>query len=80
MMRQMACGGGMPGHARACPGMGRGGKKAKGKAQAQRGKKAQGRSGNPAKRAQEAQAIAARESGDRPPAATCPRTSSCPTS
>ena len=62
MMRQLASGGGMPGMP-GIPGMGRGGKKSKGKTQAKSGKKGgKSRSGNPAKRAQEA--LAARESGD----------------
>jgi signal recognition particle subunit SRP54 len=64
MMRQLASGGGMPGMP-GIPGMGRGGKKAKGKAVAKSGKKGgKSRSGNPAKRALEAQALAARESGE----------------
>jgi signal recognition particle subunit SRP54 len=71
MMRQLASGGGMPGMPGmpAIPGMGHGGKKAKGKAQAKAaGKKAKGgRSGNPAKRAQEQQAMAARLSGEAGP-------------
>jgi signal recognition particle subunit SRP54 len=49
------------------PGMGRG-KKAKGKGQAKPGKKGgKSRSGNPAKRAQEQRAVAARQSGDGAP-------------
>jgi signal recognition particle subunit SRP54 len=64
MMRQLAAGGGMPGMPGmpGLPGMGRG-KKAKGKATAKGGaaKKAKGgRSGNPAKRALEAQQLAER--------------------
>jgi signal recognition particle subunit SRP54 len=67
MMRQLASGGGMPGMP-AIPGMGRGAKKAKGKAQAKGGKKAKGgRSGNPAKRAQEQQALTARLTGEAGP-------------
>jgi signal recognition particle subunit SRP54 len=67
MMRQLASGGGMPGMP-GIPGMGRGGKKAKGKAAAKSGKKGgKSRSGNPAKRALEAQALAARESGEGAP-------------
>ncbi len=64
MMRQLANGGGMPGMP-GIPGMGRGGKKSKGKTQAKPGKKGgKSRSGNPAKRAQELAAQAARESGE----------------
>jgi signal recognition particle subunit SRP54 len=59
MMKQMAGGGGMPGMP-GLPGMGRG-KKAKGKTAKKGGKPARGsRSGNPAKRALEAQAAADR--------------------
>ncbi|MGH8941013.1 MAG: signal recognition particle protein, partial [Actinomycetes bacterium] len=67
MMRQMASGGGMPAMpgVPGMPGGGRG-KKAKGKAQGRGGgKKARGgRSGNPAKRAQEQRQWEARQSGD----------------
>ncbi|MDQ1629089.1 MAG: signal recognition particle subunit [Actinomycetota bacterium] len=69
MMRQLAAGGvpGMPGLP-GLPGMGRG-KKAKGKAAAKGGgKKAKGaRSGNPAKRAQQEEAWAARQAGEGGP-------------
>jgi signal recognition particle subunit SRP54 len=66
MMRQMASGGvpGMPGMP-GLPGMGRG-KKAKGKQAAPKKAKG-GRSGNPAKRAIEAQQWAARQSGESMP-------------
>ncbi|BDZ43951.1 signal recognition particle protein [Paraoerskovia sediminicola] len=69
MMRQMnkGGGGGMP----AMPGMGNlpgmGGKKAKGRTQAPVRKK--GKSGNPAKRAEQERAAAARAAGERPPSA-----------
>ncbi|MGZ4614646.1 MAG: signal recognition particle protein [Actinomycetes bacterium] len=70
MMRQLAAGGGMPGMPGmpAMPGMGRS-KKAKGKAAARAAGKKGGksRSGNPAKRALEQQALAARESGEGAP-------------
>jgi signal recognition particle subunit SRP54 len=67
MMRQLASGGGMPGMP-GIPGMGRGGKKSKGKTQIKSGKKGpKSRSGNPAKRAQEDQAAAARESAEDAP-------------
>jgi signal recognition particle subunit SRP54 len=67
MMRQLATGGGVPGMP-GIPGMGRGGKKAKGKTPAKSGKKGgKSRSGNPAKRAQEELALAARESGEGAP-------------
>ena len=62
MMKQFAKGG-MPGHARACPGMAGGGKRGKAKAAAPRRARAAAVSGNPAKAAQQA---AARE-GRRPP-------------
>jgi signal recognition particle subunit SRP54 len=64
MMRQLASGGGMPGMP-GIPGMGRGGKKSKGKTQAKPAK-GKNRSGNPAKRAQEQAALAARASGETP--------------
>jgi signal recognition particle subunit SRP54 len=72
MMRQLASGGGMPGMPGmpGLPGLGRG-KKGKGKAAAKGGGKkgSKGsRSGNPAKRAQEQQAYAARQSGEELPA------------
>jgi signal recognition particle subunit SRP54 len=70
MMRQLASGGGVPGMPGmpGMPGLGRGGKKSKGKAQVKSGKKAaKSRSGNPAKRAQEQAASAARESGEGVP-------------
>ena len=70
MMRQLANGGGMPGMPGmpGIPGMGRGGKKAKGKMPAKSGKKGgKSRSGNPAKRAQEEQALAARAAGEDAP-------------
>ncbi len=68
MMRQMARGGGMPG---GMPGMGNlpgmGGKKSRGRqAPPKRGKGA--RSGNPAKRAEQERAAAARAAGEVPPA------------
>ncbi|MBO9569538.1 MAG: signal recognition particle protein [Cellulomonas iranensis] len=68
MMRQMARGGGMPG---GMPGMGNlpgmGGKKSRGRqAPPKRGKGA--RSGNPAKRAEQERAAAARAAGEAPPA------------
>jgi signal recognition particle subunit SRP54 len=62
MMRQMRNGGGMPGMPPGLPGMG-GGKKAKGRQQPAR--KGKGKSGNPAKRAQQARAAAERTSAPR---------------
>ena len=68
MMKQMARGGGAPG----LPGMGNlpgmGGKKSRGRMAAQPRTKVKGRSGNPAKRAQQEREAAARAAGQAPQA------------
>jgi signal recognition particle subunit SRP54 len=65
MMRQLRQGGGMPGMP-GMPGVG-GGKKSRGKmAPARKGKKTKGKSGNPAKRAQQEREAAGRASATRP--------------